>query len=276
MPEGAARIFVRGRRPRSVISMVMEKEVSIDLENPEFQNVWKLIRFTRQSVFLTGKAGTGKSTFLKYICDNVRKEHVVLAPTGIAAVNVGGVTLHSFFRIPFKPLLPDDPEFDMKRMRDRMKYPKELINLIKNVELIVIDEISMVRADIIDFVDKILKVYTGNFREPFGGKQMLFVGDIFQLEPVVTGDMRDVLARYYPQPYFFNAGVFGDMKIVPVELLKVYRQTDSDFVGLLDRVRVGRPLRDDISRLNAKVIRRDDGRMVMTLATTRDIVDNIN
>ena len=276
MPEGAARIFVRGRRPRSVISMVMEKEVSIDLENPEFQNVWKLIRFTRQSVFLTGKAGTGKSTFLKYICDNVRKEHVVLAPTGIAAVNVGGVTLHSFFRIPFKPLLPDDPEFDMKRMRDRMKYPKELINLIKNVELIVIDEISMVRADIIDFVDKILKVYTGNFREPFGGKQMLFVGDIFQLEPVVTGDMRDVLARYYPQPYFFNAGVFGDMKIVPVELLKVYRQTDSAFVGLLDRVRVGRPLRDDISRLNAKVIRRDDGRMVMTLATTRDIVDNIN
>ena len=269
------------RHPRFVISTGMEKEVSIDLENPEFQNVWKLVRFTRQSVFLTGKAGTGKSTFLKYICDNVHKEHVVLAPTGIAAVNVGGVTLHSFFRIPFKPLLPDDPEFDMKRMRDRMKYPKELINLIKNVELIVIDEISMVRADIIDFVDKILKVYTGNFREPFGGKQMLFVGDIFQLEPVVTGDMRDVLARYYPQPYFFNARVFADMKIVPVELLKVYRQTDRDFVEMLDRVRVGRPLSDDISRLNAKVIRRDtarhdDGRMVMTLATTRDIVDNIN
>ena len=112
---------------------------NLDLDNPEFQNAWKLIRFTRQSLFLTGKAGTSKSTFLRYVCENTAKKHVVLAPTGIAAVNVGGQTLHSFFRIPFKPLMPDDPEFDPKRFKSRMKYPKPLQKLIQELELIIID-----------------------------------------------------------------------------------------------------------------------------------------
>ena len=110
----------------------MKKDIeNIDLENEEFQNAWKLIRYTHSSVFLTGKAGTGKSTFLKYICANTKKNYVVLAPTGIAAVNVGGQTMHSFFRIPFKPLLPDDPDFAVKRLRERLKYPKPLCKLIK-------------------------------------------------------------------------------------------------------------------------------------------------
>ena len=134
----------------------------IDLDNPEFQNAWKLIRFTRQSIFLTGKAGTGKSTFLRYVCENTAKKYVVLAPTGIAAVNVGGQTLHSFFRIPFKPLLPDDPEFAVKRFKSRMKYPKPLQKLIQELNMIIIDEISMVRADVIDFIDKALRIYSGN------------------------------------------------------------------------------------------------------------------
>lgn len=256
---------------------VMEKS-NIDLDNPEFQNVWNLICYTRQSVFLTGKAGTGKSTFLKYICENTSKNYVVLAPTGIAAVNVGGVTMHSFFKIPFKPLLPDDPEFDTAHLRSRMKYSREFCKLLKELDLVIIDEISMVRADIIDFIDKILRFYSYNRREPFGGKQMLFIGDIFQLEPVVTGDMRDVLCHYYPQPYFFNAKVFETTNIVSIELKKVYRQSDPQFISMLDRIRVGAPLKDDISLLNSKVNNDADGNdeMCITLATTRDKVDSIN
>lgn len=260
-----------------LISCFMEKS-NIDLDNPEFQNVWNLVRFTRQSVFLTGKAGTGKSTFLKYICENTSKNYVVLAPTGIAAVNAGGVTMHSFFKLPFKPLLPDDPEFDTKHLRSRMKYGREFCKLLKELDLVIIDEISMVRADIIDFIDKLLRFYSDNHREPFGGKQMLFIGDIFQLEPVVTGDMRDVLSHYYPQPYFFNAKVFDSTNIVSIELKKVYRQSDPRFISLLDRIRVGAPLKDDIMLLNSKVNSVDRGmdEMRITLATTRDKVDSIN
>ena len=177
---------------------------NIDLDNSEFQNAWNLIRNTHRSVFLTGKAGTGKSTFLKYICAHTSKEHVVLAPTGIAAVNVGGQTLHSFFKIPFKPLLPDDPDFSPRRIRKTLRYSSEKVKLIRKLQLIIIDEISMVRCDVIDFIDKVLRIYSSNMREPFGGKQLLFVGDIFQLEPVITRDMRDILRRYYNQFFFFN------------------------------------------------------------------------
>ncbi len=250
---------------------------NIDLDNPEFQNVWNLIQHTRQSVFLTGKAGTGKSTFLKYICANTRKKYVVLAPTGIAAVNVGGQTLHSFFKIPFRPLLADDPDFAPRQIRKTLRYTKEKVKLIQQLDLIIIDEISMVRADIIDFVDKVLRTYSGNMREPFGGKQLLFVGDIFQLEPVVTRDMRQILQRDYRQFFFFNAHVFGDLGLVPIELRKIYRQTDSDFVALLDRVRISRATRDDMMCLNARCnpAYNDDG-FVITLATRRDTVNSIN
>lgn len=253
--------------------------MAIDLENEEFQNVWKLIKFTRQSVFMTGKAGAGKSTFLKYITENTRKRHIVLAPTGIAAVNVGGVTLHSFFKLPFKPLVPDDPDFAGDRLRKRLAYNKAKVKLIKEVELIVIDEVSMVRADIIDFIDRILRTYSGNTRQPFGGKQMLFVGDIFQLEPVVTADMREVLRRFYPNPYFFSANVFRDFAVVPIELRKIYRQQDTRFLSLLDRVRSGRPTREDVLALNsryAQIADTPNDEFVMTLATRRDTVEQIN
>jgi tetratricopeptide (TPR) repeat protein len=257
-------------------------EQNIDLDNPEFQNVWKLVSYTRQSVFMTGKAGTGKSTFLKYICQHTRKKHVVLAPTGIAAVNVGGQTLHSFFKLPFKPVVPDDPEFIPRNLKKRMKYSGDKIKLLRNLELIIIDEISMVRADTIDLVDRILRVYTGNTREPFGGKQLLLVGDVFQLEPVVTSDMRDILGRFYTQNYFFNAIAFNELSIVPIELRKVYRQNDEGFISMLDRVRVGRPTREDIYSLNGRLIladdseKSDDGKLLMTLATRRDMVEAIN
>ena len=260
-------------------------EQKIDLDNPEFQNVWKLVSYTRQSVFMTGKAGTGKSTFLKYVCAHTRKKYVVLAPTGIAAVNVGGQTLHSFFKLPFKPVVPDDPEFMPRSLKSRLKYGGDKVKLLRELELIIIDEISMVRADIIDFVDRILRVYTGNTREPFGGKQLLLVGDIFQLEPVVTADMRDILGRFYRQNYFFNAHAFEELKIVPIELRKVYRQNDEGFIAMLDRVRVGRPAREDISCLNGRLAPREpsgnaapeaEGKLLMTLATRRDMVESIN
>lgn len=252
---------------------------NIDLDNVEFQNAWNLIRNTRRSVFLTGKAGTGKSTFLKYICANTSKEHVVLAPTGIAAVNVGGQTLHSFFKIPFKPLLPDDPDFSPRRIRKTLRYSAQKVKLIKKLQLIIIDEISMVRCDIIDFIDKVLRIYSGNMREPFGGKQLLFVGDIFQLEPVITRDMRDILRRYYQQFFFFNARVFNSLGLIPIELRKIYRQTDSSFIAMLDRVRVSHASNSDLQLLNSRCnldYKEPDNGLVMTLATRRDTVDSIN
>lgn len=260
------------------------QEETIDLNNPEFLKAWELLQYTNQSVFLTGKAGTGKSTFLRYITAHTKKKYVVLAPTGIAAVNVGGVTLHSFFRIPFKPITPDDPDFARDRIKSRMKYPGHLVKLIQNLDLIIIDEISMVRADIIDFIDKLLRTYSGNQREPFGGKQLLLVGDVFQLEPVVTGDMRDILRNYYHDFYFFSAKAFSDIRVIPIELRKVYRQTDSDFVNLLDRIRMGVTSPDDLRHLNSRCIsplappvpENKSKKFTMTLATRRDMVNYIN
>ncbi|MCM1077507.1 MAG: AAA family ATPase [Bacteroides sp.] len=258
-----------------------EYKENIDLNNPEFIKAWELLQHTRQSIFLTGKAGTGKSTFLRYITAHTHKKYVVLAPTGIAAVNVGGVTLHSFFRIPFKPITPDDPDFKPDRIKQRMKYPGHLVKLIREVELIIIDEISMVRADIIDFVDLLLRTYSGNQREPFGGKQILLVGDVFQLEPVLTNDMRDILRKYYRDSFFFSARVFERIRLVPIELRKIYRQSEGEFVELLDRIRTGSATREDLMRLNSRCLAPDlldneGSKPTMTLASRRDMVDHIN
>lgn len=254
---------------------------NIDTDNPEFQNLWHLVNHTQNSVFLTGKAGTGKSTFLRYVTEHTKKNHVVLAPTGIAAVNVGGMTLHSFFALPFKPLMPDDPEFETRNFRKRIRLTKAKVKLLKKLDLIIIDEISMVRADIIDFIDRLLRIYCGNMRQPFAGKQLLLVGDIFQLEPVVTGDMRDILLRHYPNAFFFSATVFRQMKLVPIELRKVYRQDDGEFVSMLDRIRMGSVTDADLKMLNSRLRPEADnhegeGNFTMTLATRRDAVDSIN
>ena len=252
-----------------------------DTQNKEFQDALNLIQYTRQSVFLTGKAGTGKSTFLRYICEHTKKKHVVLAPTGIAAINAGGSTLHSFFKLPFYPLLPDNPDFSLQRGRihEFFKYIKPHRKLLEELELIIIDEISMVRADIIDAVDRILRVYSRNLREPFGGKQILLVGDVFQLEPVVKGDEREILNRFYPTPYFFSARVFNQIDLVSIELQKVYRQTDATFVGVLDHIRNNTVGATDLQLLNTRYgtqIEESEADMYITLATRRDNVDHIN
>lgn len=252
-----------------------------DTQNKEFQDALNLIQYTRQSVFLTGKAGTGKSTFLRYICEHTKKKHVVLAPTGIAAINAGGSTLHSFFKLPFYPLLPDNPDFSLQRGRihEFFKYTKPHRKLLEELELIIIDEISMVRVDIIDAVDRILRVYSRNLREPFGGKQILLVGDVFQLEPVVKGDEREILNRFYPTPYFFSARVFNQIDLVSIELQKVYRQTDATFVGVLDHIRNNTVGATDLQLLNTRYgtqIEESEADMYITLATRRDNVDHIN
>ena len=254
---------------------------TIDTDNKEFQDALNLIQYTRQSVFLTGKAGTGKSTFLKYICENTRKKHVVLAPTGIAAINAGGSTLHSFFKLPFYPLLPDDPNFSLQggRIHEFLKYRSAHRKLIKEIELVIIDEISMVRADIIDFVDRVLRIYSNNMREPFGGKQILLVGDVFQLEPVIKNDEREILNRFYPSPFFFSARVFNEIDLVSIELKKVYRQTDKVFVSVLDHIRNNTAGAADLQLLNTRynsLIEESEQDMYITLATRRDNVDFIN
>ena len=271
----------------------MQAEQQLDLDNKEWQDALQIINYTRRSLFLTGKAGTGKSTFLRYVSKNTKKKHVILAPTGIAAINAGGSTLHSFFKLPFHPLLPNDVQYDWKHLKKTLKYNSAQCKLIREVELIIIDEISMVRADIIDFIDKVLRAYTRN-PEPFGGKQLLLVGDIYQLEPVLKDDDRQLLQPFYPSAYFFNAKVWQTMPIVSIELRKVYRQTDDKFIAILDRIRNNTATQHDLDSLNSRVQTTNTNppsantqdtntqhpspttQLTVTLAARRDTVDFIN
>ncbi len=253
--------------------------MELDLNNKEWQDALQIIRFTRRSLFLTGKAGTGKSTFLRYVAEHTKKKYVILAPTGIAAINAGGSTLHSFFRLPFHPLLPNDSRYNTRNIRNTLKYNGAHCKLLREVELIIIDEISMVRADIIDFIDKVLRIYCRNMRTPFGGKQLLLVGDVYQLEPVVREDDRRLLQPFYPTPYFFAANVFREFSLVSIELRKVYRQSDDTFIKILDRIRNNTASQGDLATLNARVGATIDTRgnnLAITLATRRDTVDYIN
>lgn len=251
----------------------------IDLNNQELQNALQLVQFTHRSLFLTGKAGTGKSTFLHYIAQTTKKKYVILAPTGIAAINVGGATLHSFFKLPFHPLLPNDRRYNTRQLRNTLKYNSEKIKLIRELELIIIDEISMVRADIIDFIDKILRVYSHNMRIPFGGKQLLLVGDVYQLEPVLKEEDWQLLQPYYPSKFFFDAHVFRTFQLVCIELQKVYRQRDDKFISILDHIRTSTVTNTDLSLLNQQVGQpqpMDAHQLSITLSTRRDTVDYIN
>lgn len=243
------------------------------------QKALQIIQFTRRSLFLTGKAGTGKSTFMRHIAATIKKKHIILAPTGIAAINAGGSTLHSFFKLPFHPLLPNDKRYSTRNIRDTLKYNSEKNKLLREVELIIIDEISMVRADIIDFIDKVLRIYNRNMREPFGGKQLLLVGDIYQLEPVIKEEERQLLRPFYPSNFFFDAQVFREMQLIAVELTKVYRQRDAQFIALLDHIRTSHVSDSDLRLLNAQVnaeIGTEAGRLSITLSGRRDTVDYIN
>lgn len=255
-------------------------KTKIDLNNEEYHDVQTLIDQTNTSVYMTGRAGTGKSTFLRHIVKHTKKKTVILAPTGIAAVNVGGVTIHSFFKVPLHPFALDDVNFtNPQRLKERQKFNKEKIKLLNEIELIVIDEVSMVRADLLDFIDLILRTYTQKHHTPFGGKQLLLVGDAFQLEPVVKHEDWDILRRFYTSPYFFDAQVFKKIELVQIELQKVYRQKESHFLNILDRVRLNTASLSDVEQINNRVIPNfvpTSGQMFITLTTTKATADQIN
>lgn len=231
----------------------------------------KLVNETSNSIFLTGKAGTGKSTFLRKIAKESEKSLVVLAPTGIASINARGQTIHSFFKIPFGPLQPADA-----RLR-KIRFKPEQTTIIENLELLIIDEISMVRADLLDAIDYLLRKVR-NIGLPFGGVQILLVGDLFQLEPVVPKEEAVFLDNFYSSPYFFSAWVFNEIDIVNLELQKIYRQTDPLFIGLLNKIRTKKASYDDLIQINNRPSKKmqDDKAFYIALCTTRRKAKTIN
>ena len=205
--------------------------------NPQLKLAHDFVEQTGMNIFLTGRAGTGKTTFLQYIRSNSFKRSVVVAPTGVAAINAGGVTIHSFFQLPFGPILPDEAgtvqQQDDKRF---LKLNKEKINIIRSLDLLIIDEISMVRADLLDGIDQVLRRYRNRYK-PFGGLQLLLIGDLQQLAPVVKQEDHELLGRYYDNYFFFGSKALQQTSHISIELQQIYRQTDKDFINLLNKVR---------------------------------------
>jgi hypothetical protein len=203
--------------------------------SPYYQLAKEFALFTNRSVFLTGKAGTGKTTFLRKLKNETKKQIAIVAPTGVAAINAGGTTMHSFFQLPFTPFLPT-PQ-GRKNLIEKMKMQGSRRKVLQELELLIIDEISMVRADVLDSVDTILRHVRYRLNEPFGGVQVIFIGDMFQLSPVTTDDEWRILSQYYQSPYFFHSQVVLQQQPVYIELDKIFRQTNGDFIRVLNEVR---------------------------------------
>ena len=206
-----------------------------------------IILNTDTTLFVTGRAGTGKTTLLRYVAESSQKNTVVVAPTGIAAINAGGVTIHSFFKLPFAPFIPS--VIEAKKLIAGQKMRAEFRSVIRSVDMIIIDEVSMLRADILDAIDVVLRHYR-NSKFPFGGVQMVFFGDMYQLPPVCVNDEWFILKDYYSTPYFFSAKVFEKQEIVCLELDKIFRQRDADFVEILNQVRNNNISKENFNRLN--------------------------
>lgn len=222
-------------------------------QNTELALAWQFIENTGTHLFLTGKAGTGKTTFLRKLKSESPKRMVVLAPTGIAAINAGGVTIHSFFQIPFAPYVPESSFSTDSKATYRFNHGKEKINIIRSMDLLVIDEISMVRADLLDSVDAMLRRFRDRSK-PFGGVQLLMIGDLQQLSPVVKDDDWKMLSKYYDTPYFFSSRALKQTQYCTIELKKVYRQSDGSFLELLNRIRENRCDSQVMEALNRRYI----------------------
>lgn len=242
-----------------------------------FETAERYVRFTGRSIFLTGKAGTGKTTFLKYITQNISKRFVILAPTGVAAINAGGSTIHSFFQLPLCPYLPDVKEliteYQMPERYRRLR--KERLKIIRTLDLLIIDEISMVRADLLDAVDMSLRHYRRSSK-PFGGVQLLMIGDAHQLSPVVKENERQYMAQVYPSPYFFHSKALQKLDYITIELQKVHRQKDADFLEILNAVREDRITHEVLQKLNSRVNAFDSESDVIRLTTHNSQADQVN
>ncbi|MCF8245501.1 MAG: AAA family ATPase [Saprospiraceae bacterium] len=240
--------------------------------NKEAERVINLIRHTNKSVFLTGKAGTGKSTLLRYLISCIDKKYILLAPTGIAALNIGGQTIHSFFGFGFQPYLPFDKE---------LPNLSEKIDLLKKLDLIIIDEISMVRADIMNAIDLTLKKFLKS-ELPFGGKQILLVGDLLQLPPVLNNNKPEevlIIRENYETEFFFSAKVFEQFEVDVIELQTVYRQEQKDFVKILNNIRTNQAKEADLLRVNSRHkngYSLDNNEEIITLTTRNVKVSHIN
>ncbi|HRN22488.1 MAG TPA: AAA family ATPase, partial [Prevotella sp.] len=220
--------------------------------NEESILAWNIIEKTNANLFLTGKAGTGKTTFLKRLKELSPKRMIVLAPTGIAAINAGGMTIHSFFQLPFSPYVPGTT-FGSGEQK-RYQFSKLKRNIIRSIDLLVIDEISMVRSDLLDAVDSVLRQYRKRHDLPFGGVQLLMIGDLQQLAPVVTPQEEHLLGQHYDTPFFFSSNALKQVGYLTIELKKVYRQQDEQFISLLNQIRENKASEATLQALNQRYI----------------------
>ena len=259
-----------------------------DPGNTLFQLAANFVNQTNRPIFLTGKAGTGKTTFLKYIRETTLKQTVVAAPTGVAAINAGGVTLHSFFQLPFGPFIPTTHNAlnnhqngitDQHSLFRNIRFFSSKRKLLTELELLIIDEISMVRADMLDAIDIILRQFRNNLHQPFGGVQVLLIGDLFQLPPVMPDDQWQILKNHYESPFFFHSKVIREAPPVYIELKKIYRQNDQHFINVLNRVRNNNLIESDFELLNSlynPTLQSTDKERYITLTTHNNKADTIN
>lgn len=262
--------------------------IKLDENNPEFRYAAEFVTHTNRMLYLTGKAGTGKTTFLKYLKATGNKNMVVLAPTGVAAVNAGGQTIHSFFNIKPSIYVPGDkrlrlraPEGDPDKsvINDHFRYHRDKLEIIRGLELLVIDEISMVRCDLLDVIDRLLRVFRKREFTPFGGVQVVLIGDTFQLPPIVNHDDWNILGNFYTSPFFFSSRVMQAQKTVYIELKKIYRQTDQDFIDLLNRIRINSLTAKDLELLNSRYLHGfvpEEEEDYVILATHNRMVEDTN
>lgn len=231
-----------------------------DASNIMFKLAVDFVNNTSRHIFLTGKAGTGKTTFLKYIKEHTGKNAVVVAPTGVAAINAGGVTMHSFFQLPFGPFIPgtkrgftgNNEITDKHSLFKNIRFNADKRALLQELELLIIDEISMVRADMLDAMDTILRYFRRKPQQVFGGVQVLFIGDMYQLPPVVSQDEWTILQQYYESPFFFSAKAIAEAPPLYIELKKIYRQNEQLFIDVLNRVRNNLVTNEDFDLLNSR------------------------
>ena len=245
--------------------------------SPYYQLAHDFALLTNRCIFLTGKAGTGKTTFLRKLKNETKKQIAIVAPTGVAAINAGGTTMHSFFQLPFNPFFPTVE--GKRNLIEKLKMHGNRRKVLQELELLVIDEISMVRADVLDAVDTILRHIRYRNNEAFGGVQVIFIGDMFQLSPVASEEEWRLLSQYYSSPYFFHSQAILQQQPIYIELDKIFRQTNVDFIKLLNEVRNNCLSNEGLNLLQSRynplfVPPRDD--TYITLTTHNYKADQIN